>query len=37
VRVVEGDLTQGHAPAAPYDVIFIDGAVEHIPQARCGS
>jgi protein-L-isoaspartate(D-aspartate) O-methyltransferase len=33
VEVVTGDLTAGHAAAAPYDVIFIDGAVEHIPQA----
>jgi protein-L-isoaspartate(D-aspartate) O-methyltransferase len=33
VDVVAGDLAQGYAPGAPYDVIFIDGAVEHIPQA----
>jgi protein-L-isoaspartate(D-aspartate) O-methyltransferase len=32
VEVVVGDLAQGHASGAPYDVIFIDGAVEHIPQ-----
>jgi protein-L-isoaspartate(D-aspartate) O-methyltransferase len=33
VNVVVGDLAQGYASAAPYDVIFIDGAVEHIPEA----
>jgi protein-L-isoaspartate(D-aspartate) O-methyltransferase len=33
VGVVTGDLAAGHASGAPYDVIFIDGAVEYIPQA----
>jgi protein-L-isoaspartate(D-aspartate) O-methyltransferase len=33
VDVVVGDLVQGHAAAAPYDVIFLDGAVEYIPPA----
>jgi protein-L-isoaspartate(D-aspartate) O-methyltransferase len=33
VEVVVGDLVAGHAAGAPYDVIFIDGAVEHIPAA----
>lgn len=33
VEVVTGDLPAGHASGAPYDVIFIDGAVEHIPEA----
>lgn len=31
VEVVEGALADGHAAKAPYDVIFIDGAVEEIP------
>lgn len=31
VRVVDGPLDQGHAKAAPYDLILVDGAVEHIP------
>ena len=30
---VEGPLTKGHAPGAPYDLILIDGAVETVPQA----
>jgi protein-L-isoaspartate(D-aspartate) O-methyltransferase len=33
VNVVVGPLVQGHVAAAPYDLIFIDGAVEFIPQA----
>jgi len=32
VAVVKGPLVDGWAPAAPYDVILIDGAVERIPQ-----
>jgi protein-L-isoaspartate(D-aspartate) O-methyltransferase len=32
VVVVEGPLNQGHAAAAPYDFILIDGAVEFVPQ-----
>lgn len=31
--LVEGPLAEGHAAGAPYDVILIDGAVEHIPDA----
>ncbi len=31
-----GDLEQGHAPEAPYDVIFINGAVEQVPDALFG-
>ena len=31
VRVVEGPLEAGHKAAAPYDLILIDGAVEHLP------
>ena len=33
VSVISGDLAKGHAKAAPYDVILIDGAVEHLPEA----
>lgn len=32
VAIVEGPLERGHAAAAPYDVIMIDGAVPHVPQ-----
>jgi protein-L-isoaspartate(D-aspartate) O-methyltransferase len=31
VNVVEGPLAQGYAGKGPYDLILIDGAVEHIP------
>ena len=33
VDVVQGPLEAGHAAGAPYDLILIDGAVEHIPEA----
>ena len=33
VELVEGDLTAGHASQAPYDLLVIDGAVEHVPDA----
>ena len=33
VTLVEGPLAEGHAEAAPYDLILIDGAVEFIPDA----
>lgn len=33
VKVVEGPLEAGHADGAPYDLLFIDGAVEHVPDA----
>lgn len=33
VQLVEGPLAAGWADGAPYDVIVIDGAVEHVPQA----
>ena len=36
VAVVQGDLPQGHAAEAPYDVIFIGGAVDEIPSALFG-
>ena len=31
--VVEGDLASGYADEAPYDAIFVNGAVPEIPQA----
>lgn len=31
--VVEGPLRDGCAKHAPYDVIFLDGAIEEVPQA----
>lgn len=33
VEIVEGELTAGHPAGAPYDLILIDGAVEHVPEA----
>ncbi|MFC3072657.1 protein-L-isoaspartate O-methyltransferase family protein [Shinella pollutisoli] len=33
VAVVVGDLEQGYAAEAPYDVIFVHGAVEVVPEA----
>ncbi|KFB09862.1 protein-L-isoaspartate O-methyltransferase family protein [Nitratireductor basaltis] len=33
VTVVTGALEKGHAKEAPYDVIFVGGAVEEVPQA----
>jgi protein-L-isoaspartate(D-aspartate) O-methyltransferase len=35
VTVVTGPLTQGWQPAAPYDVIFVNGATEVPPDALC--
>jgi protein-L-isoaspartate(D-aspartate) O-methyltransferase len=32
-QVVEGPLEAGWAQGAPYDLILIDGAIEHIPEA----
>lgn len=31
VAVIDGPLHEGYPKQAPYDVIFFDGAVEHIP------
>lgn len=31
VTMVEGPLAAGHADAAPYDVLVIDGAIEQLP------
>lgn len=33
LTIVEGALEHGHVEAAPYDVLFIDGAVEAVPAA----
>ncbi len=37
VTLIEGPLEGGHAPSdhggAPYDVLMIDGAVEHVPES----
>ena len=33
VSLVAGPMTTGWSPAAPYDVILIEGAVQEIPQA----
>ncbi|WP_354291443.1 protein-L-isoaspartate O-methyltransferase [Sphingomonas sp. PvP055] len=33
VSVVDAPLSEGHAAEGPYDVLFIDGAVEAVPQA----
>lgn len=32
VTVVTGDLAKGHAAKAPYDLIFVNGAVEEVPE-----
>lgn len=32
VAVVTGDLEKGYADEAPYDLIFVNGAVEEVPQ-----
>jgi protein-L-isoaspartate(D-aspartate) O-methyltransferase len=32
VDLVEGDLAAGSPAGAPYDVLLVDGAVEHLPQ-----
>ncbi len=33
VTLVEGALEAGHAADAPYDLLLVDGAVEHLPEA----
>jgi protein-L-isoaspartate(D-aspartate) O-methyltransferase len=33
VEAVEGPLEAGHKAGAPYDLILVDGAVEHLPEA----
>jgi len=32
VAVVQGPLSKGYAAEAPYDVIFVNGSVEEVPQ-----
>lgn len=32
VAVVEGKLTEGHPKDAPYNIVFIDGAVPEVPE-----
>jgi protein-L-isoaspartate(D-aspartate) O-methyltransferase len=36
VELVEGPLAEGWAAKAPYDLIFIDGLIEHVPDALVG-
>lgn len=31
--VVTGNIEEGYAPEAPYDAIFVNGAIEFVPQA----
>lgn len=33
IDMAKGDLTKGHAKGAPYDLILVDGAIEHLPEA----
>ncbi len=33
VALVAGPLAAGHAAGAPYDLIFVDGAIEQVPPA----
>jgi len=33
VTLVTGPLVKGHAKGAPYDLIFVDGAIEQMPDA----
>ncbi len=33
VELVEGPMQDGHAAAAPYDVLIVDGAIESVPDA----
>lgn len=36
VAVVDGPLAAGHADGAPYDVLIVDGAIEHVPDLLVG-
>ncbi|GAA0663954.1 protein-L-isoaspartate(D-aspartate) O-methyltransferase [Sphingomonas insulae] len=36
VRVVEGPLAEGAADGGPYDVLIVDGAVQHVPDRLVG-
>lgn len=33
VSLLEGDITKGHPGQGPFDVIFINGAVQEVPEA----
>jgi protein-L-isoaspartate(D-aspartate) O-methyltransferase len=33
VKLVQGPVARGHKARAPYDLILIDGAIEHVPDA----
>ncbi|HVW54652.1 MAG TPA: protein-L-isoaspartate O-methyltransferase [Rhizobiaceae bacterium] len=35
VTLVEGPLREGYAKGAPYDVIFVNGAVDDVPDTLC--
>jgi len=35
-QVVQGKLSEGHRAGAPYDVIFVNGAVQFVPDALLG-
>jgi protein-L-isoaspartate(D-aspartate) O-methyltransferase len=34
--IVEGDLVEGHSAQAPYDAIFVSGAVAEVPESLLG-
>lgn len=36
VELVEAPLAAGHAEGGPYDVLIVDGAIEHVPDALVG-
>ena len=36
VSIIEGPLEAGHQAGAPYDLVLIDGAVDHVPDAIAG-
>lgn len=36
VRVVEGPLAAGDADGGPYDVLIVDGAIQHVPDVLVG-
>ena len=36
ITLVEGELAAGAPDGAPYDIVHIDGAVEHVPEAIVG-
>jgi protein-L-isoaspartate(D-aspartate) O-methyltransferase len=36
VNVVRGQLREGHAASAPYDVVFVNGSVQQVPEELLG-